>query len=119
MKGLAAAIILGALSVVPALADAQFDAFYTKFKTAVIKNDKETVASLTKLPYLLNNKALNKQQFIAKYNLLFPKSTVACFKKEKPVAGGQTDYEVFCGEEIFVFEKVNGKWLFTEIGAND
>lgn len=119
MKHLAAALVLCAAFASPALAaDAQFDAFYAKFKTAVIKNDKETVAYLTKLPYLYDSKNLNKQQFIAKYNSLFPKATVACFKKEKPMPDKDI-YEIFCGDSIYIFEKVNGKWLFTEIGVND
>lgn len=119
MKHLAAALVMCAAFASPAFAaDATFDAFYAKFKTAVIKNDKQTVASLTKFPYLYDSKNLNKQQFVAKYNSLFPKGTVACFKKEKPIVDKDI-HEVFCGEAIYIFEKVNGKWLFTEIGVND
>lgn len=98
--------------------DPQFNTFWTKFKTAVVKRDRATVASLTKLPYLVEGKQLNKQQFIAQYDSIFPKNTAACFNKEKP-SKDQSIYEIFCGEQIYIFSKVNGKWLFTEIGAND
>jgi hypothetical protein len=32
---------------------------------------------------------------------------------------GRDSYSVFCGEEIFGFEKVNGEYRFTDIGMND
>lgn len=102
----------------PAWSDASFDAFWLKFKTAVAKKDKESIASMTKLPYLLDSKQLNKAQFIAKCDELFPKSTVSCFTKAKPIVD-QGNYLVFCGEQIYCFNKVNGKWMFTEIGVND
>lgn len=99
-------------------ADKEFDAYWTKFKTALKTDDKNAIASMTKLPYMLANKNLNKQQFIQKYNVLFPASTKKCLQKEKP-QGDKDAYMVFCGEEIFIFNKINGKYLFTEIGVND
>jgi|AGTN01.1.fsa_nt_gi hypothetical protein len=102
----------------PVSADASFDAFWTKFKAAVVKKDKAAVASMTKLPYLFDSKKLNKEQFIAKYNLLFPKATVTCFAKAKPIVD-QDNYLVFCGEQIYCFGKEKDKWFFTEIGVND
>lgn len=111
-------LVLMIACVVPAFADAGFDAFWLKFKTAVAKKDKTAVASMTKLPYLLDSKKLNKEQFIAKYDLLFPKVTAICFAKAKPTAD-QGNYFVFCGEQIYCFNKEKDKWLFTEIGAND
>lgn len=116
--GTIVALLLCAPGAFAACADPQFNAFWTKFKTAVVKSDKQTVASLTKLPFMLDGKTATKQQFIAKYDSLFPKGTAACFKKEKPSLD-QSIYEVFCGEQIYIFSKVNGKWMFTEIGVND
>jgi hypothetical protein len=111
-------LVLSIPSVKAASCDPQFNTFWTKFKTAVAKNDKQAVAALTKLPYLLDGKMLNKPQFLAKYDLLFPKATAQCFKKEKP-SMDRDIYEVFCGEQIYIFSKVNAKWMFTEIGVND
>ena len=103
---------------VPSWADASFDTFWTKFKTAVARKDKEAVCSMTKLPYMLDSRQLNKAQFLKKYDELFPKSTMACFAKAKPTLD-QGNYFVFCGEQIYCFNKLNGKWMFTEIGVND
>ncbi len=102
----------------PACADAGFEAFWTKFKTAVAKKDKDAVASMTKLPYLFDSKQLDKAQFIAKYDALFPKSVGKCFARAKPLAD-RSSYLVFCGESIYYFNKEKDKWLFTEIGVND
>jgi len=106
-------------SVKAAPIDPQFDAFWTKFKAAVAKRDKQAVAAMTKLPFLFESKMINKQQFLAKFDQVLPKNTAACFKKEKPVADRDNTYDVFCGETIYLFNKVNGKWMFAEIGVND
>lgn len=105
-------------SLAPAFADAGFSEFWAKFKTAVAQRDKAAVAAMTKLPYALESKQLNSAQFIANYDQLFPKATMKCFAKAKPVAD-KDNYFVFCGEQIYCFNKVQGKWMFTEIGAND
>jgi hypothetical protein len=31
----------------------------------------------------------------------------------------QDYYEIFCGDQIFLFGKVDGVWKFVEIGVND
>lgn len=105
-------------SALPVFADASFDAFWAKFKAAVATKDKAAVASMTKLPYAMESKQLNSAQFIANYDQVFPKATMKCFAKAKPVAD-KDNYFVFCGESIYCFNKVQGKWMFTEIGAND
>jgi len=102
----------------PCAAAENFDAFYARFKSAMIKRDKSAVASMTKLPFLFDSKNLGKQQFITKFEQIFPKDTANCFKREKPVAD-RDSYSVFCGETIYVFSKVNGNYLFTDIGVND
>lgn len=99
-------------------ADAAFDAFWLQFKAALSKHDKAAVASMTKLPFLFDSKQLNKEGFIGKYNVLFPASVEACIKKEKPIFDHDS-YSVFCGETIYMFAKVKGKYMFTEIGVND
>lgn len=112
-------ILLASISTPCAFgADSSFTAFWTKFKAAVAKRDKVAVAAMTKLPYLLDSKNLNKQQFIAKYDLLFPKGTATCFGKQKPVKDRES-YFVFCGEQIYIFNQEKGQWLFAEIGVND
>lgn len=92
--------------------------FWTKFKTAVAKNDKEAVASMTRLPFLLENRELGKAGFIQKFDALFSVRVKRCFAKASLVKEGD-GFEVFCGQQIFLFDKVNGVYKFTEIGVND
>jgi len=99
--------------------DAAFDAFWIKFKTALKTNDKDAISSMTRLPYLDNNdKKLDKKSFIAYCDKVFPKKIRDCLAKQKPVQD-KTTFSAFCGEDIYLFEKVDGHYLFTEIGVND
>ena len=92
--------------------------FWAKFKTAVLANDKEAVASMTRLPFMLQNKNLSKAQFIQKFGVLFDAKVKRCFAKAKLVKE-ENGFDVFCGQQIFLFEKVDGVYRFTEIGVND
>lgn len=116
------AIIAALMLALPAIAvgkpDKQFDAFYTKFKTALSKNDRNGVADMTRLPFLYDSKQLDRKQFIAKLNKIIPKSDIARLQKEKAITDNGVT-EVFCGEAIYCFEKVKGEYKFTEIGVND
>ena len=98
--------------------DKNFLDFWASFKGALQKNDKQALASMTKLPYTLEQKKLDRAAFIAQSEKIFPPRTRKCLLKEKPVADKDSIF-VFCGEEIFVFAKDNGKYKFTETGAND
>lgn len=99
--------------------DKEFDTFWTKFKAALQKNDKNAIADMTKLPYMLNSKNLNKQQFLQAYPKIFTAQIRKCLSTQKPVKD-KDSYFVFCGEEIYIFAKVAGKnYAFTEIGVND
>ncbi|MBY0545992.1 MAG: hypothetical protein K2W95_01750 [Candidatus Obscuribacterales bacterium] len=115
---LGAALALGIATLSADSADKSWDDFWRQFKQAIQNNDKEAVANMTKLPYLLDSKQLNRKQFIAKYQVLFPPNVRQGLLKEKPVAD-KGSYMVFIGEEIFVFSKQKGTYLFSEIGAND
>jgi hypothetical protein len=95
-----------------------FNAFWIKFKAAVARNDKAAVADMTKLPFMMENRDLDRAGFIRRYSSLFTPSVRRCFAREKPIKD-QDAYEIFCGEEIFLFAKVNGVYKFTEIGVND
>lgn len=103
----------------PAFAkDTAFEAFWLKFKAALQKNDKQAIASMTKIPYRSYDKPLSKKEFIAYCDKIFSKKIRDCLLKQKPVQD-KTTFSAFCGEEIYIFEKVNGNYLFTEIGVND
>ena len=92
--------------------------FWAKFKTAILANDKEAVASMTRLPFLFEGGELSKPAFIQKFGVLFDARVKRCFAKAKLVKE-QDGFEVFCGQQIFLFGKVNGVYKFTEIGVND
>jgi hypothetical protein len=102
-----------------------FSAFWTKFKAAVAKDDKEAVASMTKLPYPYwtgrEMKNLDKAAFIKIYPRIFTRSVKRCFTKAKPVREevDPNSYSVFCGNEIYVFTLVDGTFKFIEVGADD
>ena len=92
--------------------------FWAKFKAAVAANDKEAVASMTRLPFLLQGEELSKARFIQKFGVLFDAPVKRCFAKARLVKEND-GFDVFCGQQIFLFGKVNGVYKFTEIGVND
>jgi hypothetical protein len=98
--------------------DPAFTAFWIKFKAAVAKSDKGGVADLTKLPFMIENQDLDRAAFIKQYGSLFTPRVRRCFARAKPTKD-QDAYEIFCGQQIFLFGKVDGVYKFTEIGVND
>lgn len=103
----------------PAIAeDREFDRFFVKFKQSIQNNDKNGVAAMTKLPFLLNGKQLSKAQFLSQYDKVLPAKVRRCLLKDHPKRD-KNSYFVFCGEQIYVFSKVNDHYLFTDIDAND
>jgi len=98
--------------------DAEFDAFWTKFKAALQKNDKEAIASMTRFPYTSFDKTLGRKEFIVYCAKIFSKKTRDCLVKQTPVKD-QNSYFVFCGDDIYIFDKAKGTYQFAEIGVND
>jgi len=98
--------------------DPAFTAFWIKFKAAVARRDKGAVADLTKLPFMIESTDLDRAGFIKQYGLLFTPRVRRCFARARPTKD-QDAYEIFCGEQIFLFGKVDGSYKFTEIGVND
>jgi len=98
--------------------DPAFSAFWIKFKDAIAKNDKEHVADMTKLPFMLDSVDRDRAGFIKEYPKLFTPRMRRCIARAKPTKD-QDYYEIFCGEQIFLFGKVDGVWKFVEIGVND
>jgi hypothetical protein len=103
----------------PAQAES-FATFFARFKTAVAKDDKEAVAAATHLPSLYPKNSRAKATFLENYPSIFTKTVRKGFASAKPVRTPDRDsYSVFCGEERFYFEKVNGAYKFTDFGPND
>src|SRR5207237_6008501 len=92
MKKLSVAFLLFALIASlagGASADNSMNAFWERFKAAVIKGDKETVAALSAFPISLGYRMgslKNKTQFMQNYHYLFARETNAakCFQTAKP-----------------------------------
>jgi len=96
MKEMAAALLLFTLmasvavgSATSSRGDDSMNAFWEKFKGAVIKGDKETVAALSAFPISLGYRMgsiKNKTQFMKNYHYLFDRETNAakCFRTAKP-----------------------------------
>ena len=98
--------------------DPEFKTFWTRFKAAVARNDKAAVADMTRLPFMLDNKDLDRAGFIKQYSSLFTPKMRRCFARARP-SRDQDAMEIFCGQQIFLFAKVDGVYKFTEIGVND
>src|SRR5260370_25343092 len=120
--------LLGGLEVSgPRKIDPAFKAFWIRFKAAVARNDRGGVADMTKLPFMPDSrdlivdpalKNLDRAGFIKQYSSLFTPRVRRCFARAKP-SKDQEFYEIFCGEEFFLFARVGGVYKFTEIGVND
>ena len=95
-----------------------FASFWAQFTAAVAKNDKEAVANMTKFPVLIADD-LTREVFLQKYPKIFNQKARGCFAKKKPVVDKDGGYTLFCGDIIFVFEKVDGKYQFTSTSPND
>lgn len=119
--GLTLLLCLGLPNVTRAAPDADahaFGVFWTQFSQAVVGDRRATVADLTKLPFLLDGSEHDRATFLRGYPTLFTPAMRRCFKTVKPVHD-LDGYSVVCGEQIFVFGLVNGRYRFTEIGVND
>ena len=98
--------------------DPAFTAFWVKFKDAIAKNDKQRVADMTKLPIMMGGIDHDRAAFIKEYPTLFTLKMRRCIPRAKPTKTEEY-YEIFCGDQIFLFGKVDGVWKFVEIGVND
>lgn len=127
---LAARVLLGlsitAVLLAPAALDARgqaaaqakesFTQFWTRFKAALVKDDRQSVAAMTKFR-TGDETYMTDKEFLAKWYGELRRER-RCFARAKPVKD-QESYSVFCGERIFLFERIEGAWKFTDIGAND
>ena len=99
IKSLFAGILLLLLSS-NAFAQADFQAFRKKFKTAVASGDKTGVAEMTKFPLsmpYLQKKVKDKADLLRRYDEVFngEANAVQCFAKAKPTKESK-DYQVYC-----------------------
>ncbi len=93
-----------------------FTQFWTRFRAALAKDDRQAVASMTRFRTGDSTYMTDKEFLAEQYGEL--RRERRCFARSKPVKDEST-YSVFCGERIFMFEHLEGAWKFTGIGAND
>ena len=97
-----------------------FAPFWAQFKTAVASKNKEAIAAMTKFPFAYGGSNLTKADLMKKCDAIFSAKVQRCFRDAKPVKHDDREsYSVFCGPTIFVFEKGNGGYQFTDVGEND
>ena len=95
-----------------------FASFWTQFKAAVATKNKEAVAALTTFPFPFESGEITRGEFIAKYHRIFNRQSQRCIGSGKLVRDKES-YLVFCGEEIYVFARVEGTYKLVDIGVND
>lgn len=105
--------------------DASIQVFWEKFKGAVIKGDKETVAALARFPISMPfgfSDIRNKAQLRKYYRDIFFEETNAakCFSKARPQIEKKNSFYVACsfpgGEEeplVYSFTRTRNGWRFT------
>lgn len=108
--------------------DADFKVFWEKFKSAVIKADKNTVGSLTKYPLGMSygiRSIKTRAEFLRRYREVFNQQTdaVKCFATKAPEKNESNPkrYTVVCpneaGDEVvaFDFEWTKTGWRFVSL----
>jgi hypothetical protein len=105
-----------------------FNAFWQKFKTAVINSDKNAVASLSKFPIGMSygiRSIKNKPELLRRYKEVFNEQTDAakCFATKQPERDSTSSrkYSVACpdaaGNEVVIYEFERGVtgWKFVRL----
>ena len=124
-------MVAGVLIVIAALqinasvepTDNSIDAFWAKFKTAVIKGDKETVSTMCQFPIYMPYRVPSirtKAQFMRRYRDLFNHQTDAakCFAESKPEfdPAEKNKFNVPCKDSggaeniLYGFVRTRGVW---------
>jgi hypothetical protein len=119
---------LAATAPPPAQGNAAMQAFWQKFKTAVVGGDKETVASLSRFPIGMSygiRSVKNKAELLRRYRQVFNEQSDAaqCFAGKEPQmdATNRRQFEVACpnaaGDEVVIyrFELTRRGWKFTAL----
>jgi hypothetical protein len=114
-----------------AQAQTNFNTFWQKFKTAVVKGDKSAVASMTKFPLEMpyGHKSIrSKTDFINRFNKIMnlEANVKRCFQARKPTKDDNGNYSIDCafkGESessdnrpiVYTFTKTKTGWKFRGI----
>lgn len=127
MNMILAATLAALCLVVPPNIPAQANAspalkgFWSKFQSAVAKNDREAVAAMTKfplgMPYGVRS-IKTRAQLISSYGKIFDAETKKCFAGARPQLedAKAKKFSISCGEAMmYWFEFVGGTYKFTTV----
>lgn len=117
---LVAGLVIAAASA--ARSDDGFAAFWTQFKAAVAKGDREAVSAMIKYPVLYIDER-QEADFPVIWKGAFGKAQRKCLAKQQPIRDvngeGNVEYAAFCDSLIYSFGKVEAGWKLTDFGEND
>lgn len=111
--------------------DAAFKIFWTKFKSAVAKKDKNATANLSRFPITMpafQKSVRTKADFLRRYSRIFDGEADAakCFQNASPQKISAKRYEVGCGFKtdktgdagepiVYAFELTKSGWKFVDL----
>jgi len=94
-----------------------FPDFWKKFQTAVVKDDRESVASMTVLPFYWGA-SLDRAGFLKAYPKIFGDKSRECFRQGKLIKDDPFQ-NLFCGRLMYRFGADSGSWRLLEVSDND
>jgi hypothetical protein len=106
----------------PADIQKDYDQFIARFRNALKANDVAAVAAMTKLSFYRDDK--QGADYVRKnYRDIFTAKVSGCIARNKGVYDRAPDgthyFTVFCGEELFLFNKTPDGFRFAEVGVDD
>jgi hypothetical protein len=125
-------LLLGTSTLAPVIAwsqdDASMEAFWAKFKAAVVKGDKPSVAAMSQFPVEMPygmSKVKTRAQLISRYRTVFngEANAAKCFRYAKPEKDPQraTEFTIACdngsGQKVVIyrFRWAKGVWKFISL----
>ena len=97
---------------------AGFDAFYARFRDAVVRGDAAAVAGLTRVPFLYEGAPRDRAEVARIVPALFPAAVRTCFGGTRPAAE-EDGFVVSCPPYLFYFAHGGAQgWAFVEFAAD-
>ena len=98
--------------------DQQFELFWAAFKRAVLKNDKQKVASMARFPLEGDMNVRSRSQFLKQYNNIFPIGVRRMVAEAKPYEMAGRSYILHYEMSVYLlFEKDGTVYKLTQLGA--
>lgn len=100
---------------------ADMETFWSAFQSAVARNDREAVASMTHFPLTMPygvRSIRTKAQFLNSYSKIFDAETKKCFATARPnrEQANNKRFWIGCGEAMmYWFNVVNGEYKFISV----